>query len=457
MRMEDIDKEMKGIKASTSAAHKAFQEEDYVTAAKLFLAAADQLGRIYPADHPEVLQCFLQTGDSYYYLERFSEAAKMYADLEKTLIQFPNAPIDRPVLSFKIAKALSKSRQFDEAEKAYENAVEVCESLLPETHPLLTIVNEAHSGFVRHVRKNPAGAQSFEQRAQQLRERNKDIHGLYENYLEPLKRKMDPALSTGRGGDSRASGSYAGSSSGFSNDGGGKPGALRKGLIVGAVITGLAVVGLATGLKFRTAEEAAPSKTSAANISPADTSLASSSPANTDEASRSIPAMPIADDAQFLNLISNGSFEADRTCDENNPNCPYLATWIKVKEPVTLTKYTNLLGPSNGKQFLNLGETGEITHEIITEPGKSYTLRMDFATPKPAKEGLLSYSLEAGKWEPLPVEAAGQWTMLSVPFIAGQKKITLRIAAGPEKGNDQRYLDNVRMFETPAPWEKNYQ
>lgn len=437
MRMEDIDKEMKGIKASTSAAHKAFQEEDYVSAAKLFLAAADQLGRIYPADHPDVLQCFLQAGDSFYYLERFSEAAKTYADLEKTLIQFPNAPVDRPVLTFKIAKALSKSRQFDEAEKAYEKAVEVCESLLPETHPLLTIVNEAHAGFVRHVRKNPAAAQSFELRAQQLRERNKDIHGLYENYLEPLRRKIDPAHSIDWGGDSRASGSYAGSSSVFSNDGGGRPGAMKKGLVVGAVLAGLVVVGLATGMKFRTATETAPAKTGGTL--------------------RSVPSMPVADDAQFLNLISNGSFEADRTCDENNPNCPYLATWIKVKEPVTLTKFTNVLGPSNGKQFLNLGESGEITHEIFTEPGKSYTLRMDFATPKPAKEGLLSYSLESGKWEPLPVEAADQWTTLSVPFIAGQKKVILRIAAGPEKGNDQRYLDNVRLFETPAPWDKKYQ
>lgn len=433
MRMEDIDKEMKGIKASTSAAHKAFQDEDYVTAAKLFLVAAEQLGRIYPPDHPDVLQCFLHAGDSYYYLERFSEAAKTYRELEKTLIQFPDAPVDRPVLSFKIAKALSKSRQFDEAEKAYAKAVEVCESLLPETHPLLTIVNEANAGFVRHVRKNPSGAQLCEQRAQGLRERNKDIHGLYENYLEPLKRKIDLSVSSDRVSDNRSSGAYLSPSS-RSSEGSDKPRANKTGLIVGAVLAGIVVVGLATGLQFRIAEETTPEKTA--------------------DGPRPTPALPAPDDSQFMNLISNGSFEADRTCDENNTNCPYLATWIKVKEPAALTKYTNVLGPSNGKQFLNLGETGEISHEIITVPGKSYTLRLDFASPKPAKDGLLSYSLEADRWQTIALGAADQWTSLSIPFIASKKKMILRIAAGPEKDNDQRYLDNVRLFETRELYER---
>ncbi len=86
------------------------------------------------------------------------------------------------------AKALEKTKRFDEAEKAYGKALEACNKTLSENHLLLT---ESFAGFIRHIRKKTQASIAFEERAEALRERNKDIHGLYENYLEPLKRRTE--------------------------------------------------------------------------------------------------------------------------------------------------------------------------------------------------------------------------------------------------------------------------
>lgn len=429
MKIEDIDKEMKEVKASTAAAHSAFQEEDFVTAAKLYSSVAAQLQRVYSADHPDALRFFLLAGDSYFYLDRFSEAADTYLQLQSVVDSHPGASVDRSVLCFKTAKALEKAKRFDEAEKAYGKALDVCNKNLSENHPLLTIVNESFAGFIRHIRKNPQASIAFEERAEDLRERNKNIHGLYENYLEPLKRRAETIRSDNlhARADGRRDCQNPPQQVVFNrrrSEDKDKSTTVKTLKIAAASLIVFVVISIATGLGLRKVSE--------------------QQVAEPEE-------KPVVSSEYRKNLISNGGFEAERGC-ENTPEHPvFLIGWKKLCDPVRQTRSVSAIGPSDGIQFVNLGWTGEISHVFYTRLGRSYTLLIDVATPAPDENPVVFYSFDAKNWLPINVKVPNSWHTETIHFLGSGNEMVLTIKSGATTGTSERYVDNVRLYQEPGP------
>ncbi len=426
MKIDDIDKEMKEVKASTAAAHKAFQEEDFVTAGKLYLSAAALLQRMYPADHPDTLKCFLLAGDSYYFLERFGEAADTYLKLEVIVGNNESAPVDHNVLYFKTAKALEKAKRFDAAETAYSKALAYSEKTLSENHPLLTIINESYSSFMRHIRKNPAAANVYEERAETLRERNKNIHGLYENYLEPLKKRSESVHSANlhARGDGKSSSQSPAQQIVITPQRTEKADTKKQLKIAAAVVVCFVGLSVIIGLSLRKASEAPPEAAE----------------------KKSAPVTGFR-----MNLMPNGGFEAQRGCKDTPDHPAFLACWQRLRGSVRQTKATGAIGPTDGIQFINLGGQGEISHVFYSEVGRDYTLMIDVAMPAPDKDPVIFYSLDSKNWLPVLVETPNAWHTETIQFKGNGKEMVLTIKAGAPFGISERFVDNVRLYEDASP------
>lgn len=430
MKIEDIDKEMKEVQASTTAAQKAFQEEDYVTAAKVYKAAAAKLRKIYSEDHPDTIKCLLFAGDSFFYLDKFSEAADTYLELEFIVDKHEQAPVDRSVLYFKTAKALEKAKRFDAAQKAYSKAIACGEKTLSENHPLLTIINESFASFLRHVRKNPAAANTYEKRAEELRERNKDIHGLYENYLEPLKKRPESVRNANL--HARADGRSTSESHKIVIN---KP-TERKSISskdlkkVAVAVVVFVVISLVVGLSLRQT-----------SVQP-------------DAKVEEKPYVP--QPGYDRNLMSNGGFEVERGCVDTPDHPAGLTGWKKVRDRVCLQKAIGLIGPTDGVHFLRLEMFGQVDHEIHTTRGRTYTLLLDVSTPAPDENPVVVYSLDGKTWSPIKVPKANEWHTETIHFKGNGGPMTFSLRAGSETGTTQRFVDNVRLYQDATPQEGFY-
>lgn len=153
LRTSDIDIELNRCREQLKAADEAFWKAKYSTAEDLYRSTLTTFERLYPGDSPNVADCAQKLGDTYYFRENFASALPLYkkaAAIREKLLD--SSPSDVMASVYKLARALDKLGQSDEAERNYRRALELAQKSLPTGHVLTINCLEAYASFIERLK-----------------------------------------------------------------------------------------------------------------------------------------------------------------------------------------------------------------------------------------------------------------------------------------------------------------
>ncbi|HEY9677319.1 MAG TPA: tetratricopeptide repeat protein [Drouetiella sp.] len=163
----------------------ALVEKNYIQAETIFKAALELGRQLHPAPCLDTTACLIGLGDVYFGSSMFEPARDFY---KKALSEHDKTEKserkDKISPMFKYCKALTVLEEYQDADRAYADTVQVAELLLPVGNPLLTNIYDSYANMIAQSQMDPGPEREkfFREKAEASRRK----------YVPPVRPKQNP-------------------------------------------------------------------------------------------------------------------------------------------------------------------------------------------------------------------------------------------------------------------------
>jgi tetratricopeptide (TPR) repeat protein len=163
----DKDEVTVELSATARAASEAFRSGNYEEASRLYFEALKEASGSSGKNSPEAVGCLQGLADSYYAQAKFIESKSVYMQLVQ--MQSNDKVAGRIAPLFKLAMSHENLQEYDDAERLFNEALDLSDKTLAPGDPQVTSILESFADMMRKARRDPRRLAELEERARASR------------------------------------------------------------------------------------------------------------------------------------------------------------------------------------------------------------------------------------------------------------------------------------------------